>query len=186
MHVLRERCEVAHNHSWEDKINHILQSSNNPKVFWNKIKLLTGNSTEHTNYLENKNGRKYHTDQQKCSIMEKTWKGIFRITEEEEYTFDIQHSEHIESYIRTHQRRIKPHNTTDFSRLHNSNFYTREITTEEIKKHLSRSKNKAPGSSKINKIVLEKCPEKALVSLTNIHNACLSIGHFPSFYQKRN
>ncbi len=40
---LRERCKEAHNHSWEDKINNIIQISNNPKDFWNKIKLLRGN-----------------------------------------------------------------------------------------------------------------------------------------------
>ncbi len=65
----------------------------------------------------------------------KTWKDIFRITEEEKNTFDREHSDDIETYMQIHHHRIKPRNTTDFSRLDESIFYTRPITTEEIKKN---------------------------------------------------
>ncbi len=118
--------------------------------------------------------------------MQQTWRDIFRITEEEENGFDIrvQHSEHIETYLQIQEHRTTPYNTTDLTRLNNTNAHTRPITIEEIKRYLRRTKNKAPGSSKINKIVLEKCPEKAIVTLTNILNACFSIGHFPTVFKK--
>ncbi len=183
-HELRTLCKEAHNNNWEDKISNIIQNSKDPKAFWNKIKLLRGNNAQHTNYLQDKDGNKHYTDKQKCTIMQQTWRDIFRITEDEENDFDTQHSEHIETYIQTEQHRTTPYNTTDQTRLDNSNFYTRPITVEEVKKYLSRSQNKAPGSSKINKTILQKCPQKAMVTLTNILNACLSIGHFPSAFKK--
>ncbi len=66
--------------------------------------------------------------------MENTWKNIFRITEEEDATFNTLHSENIVTYINIHNHRIKPYNITDLTRLDNNCFYTRPIDNGEIKK----------------------------------------------------
>ena len=116
--------------------------------------------------------------------MEDTWRDIFRITEEEEATFDAQHSQHIEAYINIYKNKVKTYNRSDRSRLRNNCFYTRPINKEEIKRQLKRIKNKAPGSSRINKTVLEYCTEKSIDMLTNIFNACFSIGLFPTSFKK--
>ncbi len=176
---LRELCKEAYSSNWENNINNIIQISKDTKTFWRKIKLLRGNNNTHTNYLVDKEGNKYYTDKQKCRVMEDTWKDIFRITEEEENIFDAQHSEHIESFIEVHKHRVTAHNTAQLTRLNNGCISVRPITTDEIKRHISRFKNKAPGSSRINKKVLENCPKKAIISLTNIFNACYSAGFFP-------
>ena len=178
-HQIRELCMEAFNKNWEDNITNTIQVSHDTKAFWRKIKQLKGNSHTHTNYLEDHEGNKYYTEEEQCSIMENTWRDIFRITEEDEQSFDEQHSTHIETYIQLHSHRTKPFFNSDFTRLDNHSFYTRPVTPEEIKKHINKFKNKAPGSSSINKNVLEKCPNKTIKALTNIFNACLSIGHFP-------
>ncbi len=117
--------------------------------------------------------------------MEKTWSDIFRITEEEEAKFDALHSDHIESYINIHRNKVTPYDTVDLSRLNFNSFYTRPINKEEIKRHFYRTKNKAPGSSKINKKVLENCTAKTIDMLTNIlFNACFSIGLFPTAFKE--
>ncbi len=47
-----------------------------------------------------------------------------------------------------------------------------------------RTKKKTPGSTKINKQILEKCTDKTLEQLKNIYNACLSAGYFPNGFKE--
>ncbi len=116
--------------------------------------------------------------------MERNWKDIFRITEEEEGNFDAAHSEHINSYINIFYDRLKPYNTCNLSRLNNENFHTRKIEKYEIIRYLRKSKKRAPGDSKINKVILEKCTDNAIQQLVNIFNACFSGGYFSTYFKK--
>ena len=64
-------------------------------------------------------------------------------------------------------------------RLNTEQYHTREIT------YIRRSKKKAPGFTKINKQILEKCTDKSLEQLKNIFNACWSAGFFfPNTYKE--
>ena len=49
--------------------------------------------------MKDENGNKFYTDNEKCNLMEKTWKNVFKITEDEENRFDKELSEHIDRYI---------------------------------------------------------------------------------------
>ncbi len=118
---MREKCKEAHTKNWNDKIN-IIETSRDTKAFWSRISLLKGRSTKHANYIEDKEGRRYYSDKEKCNTMENTWKDIFRKTEEYEANFDTIHSEHIDAYINIHRHRIQP--SSDLTRLDNNNFYT--------------------------------------------------------------
>ncbi len=154
-HQLRKKCKEAYNQNWREKIRSIIESSRDTKIFWNKINMLKGRNTNFTNYLEGQEGNKYYTDKEKCHLMEKTWENMFRITEEEEATFDSRHSEHIEAYTSIYTQR-SPYIRSDLGRLDNHKFYTRSISTEEIKKYLNKTKQKAPCASRISKKVIEK------------------------------
>ncbi len=125
-HELREKCKEAHTKNWNDKINNIIETSRDTKAFWSKINLLKGRSTKHTNYIEDKEGRRYYSDKEKCNIMENTWKDIFKITEDEA-NFDTIHFEHIDAYINIHRHRIQPYSSSYLTRPDNNNFYTRPI-----------------------------------------------------------
>ena len=181
---LKERCKEACNKNWEDKINYISKNCKNSKDFWSKIKILKGKTTTNINYMKDKDGNKYFTDKEKCDLMEKTWKDVFRITEEEDNNFDKQHSEHIDRYININNNRIKSFPSVNTNRINTDNFHTREITVDEIKTLISKAKKKTPGSTKINKVILEKCTAKTLEQLKDIFNACFSIGYFPNCFKE--
>ncbi len=70
--------------------------------------------------------------------MEKTWKDVFRITEDEENNFDKDHSEHIERYINVNNNRMKAYPTANFNIVNADIYCTREITLEEIKAFIRR------------------------------------------------
>ncbi len=106
--------------------------------------------------------------------MEKTWKNVFKITEEEENNFDKHHSDHIDCYINVNISRVKSFPTANMNRLNTESYHTREITLEEIKTYIRRLKKKAPGSTKINKQILGKCTDKTLEQLkTSLTHVCL-------------
>ncbi len=94
---LRIKCKEAWNQNWEGNINNIIHTSKDSKAFWNKINLSKGKNLIHINYLKDPEGNKYYLDKGKCKLMERTWKDIFSITEEEEANFDVAHAEHINS-----------------------------------------------------------------------------------------
>ena len=114
--------------------------------------------------------------------MQNTWKDIFTITPQENAVFDITHSEHINTYLNTQQQRLNPYDRVDINRL-NGNFYTREIQTEEILRHIKKMKNRAPGSTNITKEFLQRCPPSVITNLKQIFNACLATGYFPNQFK---
>ncbi len=136
--------------------------------------------------MKDTEGNKYFSDKEKCNLMAKTWKDVFKITEEEENNFDKQHSDHVNGYINVNNNRVNIFPTVDLNRLNTEDYNTREITLEEIKTCIRRSKKKAPGSTKINIQILQNCTHKTLERLKkkNIFNACLSIGYFPNVFKE--
>ncbi len=92
--------------------------------------------------MKDDEGNKYYTDKEKCNILEKTWKDIFRTTNEEEATFDTVHSEYINTYVNIQQHRIKPFPTVELNKLNNGNYHTRIIYIAEIKRFIKDLKRK--------------------------------------------
>lgn len=181
---IREKCKDASNRKWEDNINNLINISKDSKEFWKKIKLLQGKNIQQANYMKDVNGVKYYTEQEKCSLMENVWKHVFRISEEEEATFDANHSRHIENHINVQQQRLRTYDTVDLNRLDTNNILTRKIEIEDVEKLIKKTKKKAPGQSKISKAIMEKLTKKALQQITNIYNACLATGYFPTILKK--
>lgn len=181
---LRERCKENHNKNWDDKIRELVNYNKNSKEFWNKVNILKGKNIIHTNYMKDKDGNKYYTDKEKCTLMERTWRDVFRITDEEEAKFDRQHSDHIDTYININHLRVSPYPTSNICRLSNENTQTSVITKEEIKSHVQKFKYKAPGSSGISKIILQNCTDSAFEQLTDLYNACYSAGYFPQIFKR--
>ncbi len=181
---LREKCKEAYNKNWEEKINDISINCKNSKQFWNKIKILKGKKTTYTNYMKDSEGRKYYSDKEKCNLMENTWKDVFKISEEDDYNFDRVYADQINDYINANHNRVDTFPTVDLNRLNTVDYHTREITLEEVKTYIRRSKKKAPGSTKINNQILQKCTNKTLEQLKNIFNACLSMGYFPDVFKE--
>ena len=49
--------------------------------------------------------------------MEKTWKDVFEITEDEENSFGREHSEHVDRYIDLFSDRVNPFPTANTTRI---------------------------------------------------------------------
>ena len=182
--VLREKCKEAYDKNWEDKMNNISINCKNSKQFWNKIKILKGKKSTYTNYMKDNEGRKYYSDKEKCNLMENTWKDVFRISEEEDNNFDKQHADLVNEYINENHNRAATFSIAELNRLNTEDYHTREITLEELKTYIRRSKKKAPGLTKINIQILQNCTNKSLEQLKNIFNACLSTGYFPDIFKE--
>ncbi len=90
--TLREKCIDNHNLNWEKQINFLINQSKDSKTFWSEIKLLKGKDIIHCNYIKDIEGNKYYSNKEKCNLMEKMWSHLFRITDEEEASFDRVHS----------------------------------------------------------------------------------------------
>ena len=177
-------CKDEYNKNWEKQINNVIRDSKETKTFWQNINRLRGKTIPKNSYLKDENGKEYHTDKEKCQIMQIIWSNIFRITEEEEQKFDRTHSEQIETFINENSQRIEHHGTINFDRLNENCCFTKPIKEDEVKTAIKRLKNKAPGGTHINKRILEMLPNKAIVVLTNIFNGCLSSGYFPTHFKK--
>ncbi len=83
-----------------------MNHSKNSKEFWNKFKVLKEKNIIHTKYMKDSEGNKYYTDKQKCDLLERTWRDIFRITEDEVAQFDRNHSDHIDAFIAVNTQRV--------------------------------------------------------------------------------
>ncbi len=136
------------------------------------------------NYLEDNEGKKYYTDKEKCDIMKATWDKIFRITPEENAKFDRENTIHVNNYLHRNQQRITPFPTENLNTLNNNNFFTRPITIQEVKRHIRKTKNKAPGQSRIIKAVIEQCPDRVIHMLVNIYNTAFASGYFPNIFKR--
>ncbi len=81
------------------------------------------------------------------------------------------------TYINMFHERLRAYNASNLSRLNNDNFYTKKIELQESIGCLKRTKKKAPGESKKNKVILEKYTENAMKQLDNIFYTCFSAGY---------
>ncbi len=83
--------------------------------------------------MKDPEGNKYLTDKEKCNLFERTWKNVFRITEEEELKFDRNHSDHIDRYININSQSVSSFPQSDLNRLNNENHHSRKMDKEDIK-----------------------------------------------------
>ncbi len=131
---LREKCKENYNLNWENKLKDLMNHSKNSKEFWNKFKTLKGKNVAYVNYMKDSERNKYYSDKEKCDLFEKTWRDIFRITEDEEAKFDRNHADHIDSYININLERTTSYPYSNLNRLNNEVYHIRGIDKEEIKK----------------------------------------------------
>ena len=87
----------------------------------------------------------------------KTWKVVFKITEEDESNFDKQHSEHVDGYVHVNHYRLNTFPIVDLNRLNTEDYHTREITLNEMRTFIHKLKKKAFGSSKISNKIFQNC-----------------------------
>lgn len=168
---------------WEELLKKTESTYKQPQIFWNEIRRLLGSNSENTPYLLNPNGGKLQTDEEKANEFRRHLINIFQISEEENNNFCEQKQSEVEESLQQTEEH-KSFDMVDFSRLNDDNRLTKLITRNEIIGMINSFKNrKAPGESKINKIILQKLPINMLDALQTILNASLSAGYFPKYFK---
>ena len=147
---------------------------------------MQGNKNERdTPYLidiENNNNKLYK-DEEKHSLYNRTWKNVFKISEEENQNFDEENEIRVNNFLNENLYRTKPYEFANTRRLDPNNFLTKPIEKRHIISIIKQFKKKAPGKSGINKEILDNLPKEALDRLNVILNLALSMGYFMVFFK---
>ena len=172
------------NEKWNEKINKLNDSYNDPAKLWKGVKNLMGSDTVKIPYLLDRNGGKIHGTKEKEERFRDIWSNIFKISDDENQEFDFLHGQRIMNYVQTYEYQIETYEQADDDRLDDDNYMTRHITNDDIIQIIKEFKNnKAPGKSKINKIMLLQMPITATDRFRKILNATLSMGYFPIIFK---
>ena len=78
---------------------------------------------------------------------------------------------------------ILPYQYADLSRLDKRNILTRPVQRQDIKNIIHNFKNKAPGISEVNKLILSNLPDNAIDCYSLITNLTLSMGYYPNTFK---
>ena len=180
--ILNETKQVNESH-WNTTTENLQEIYNDPAKFWNKVRILKGQQSSETPYLVNDRNIKIHKTAEKTELYREYWQNIFQINQEDNRNFDQQHEIIINNDIDDNLNRIQPHEKADLNRLEPNNPLTKPVETQDIKRIINNFKNKAPGKSGINKIILKNLPENAYNNFTIIVNLTMSMGYFPIIFK---
>lgn len=180
---IRTIMKQSNDRLWEDLLQNTERQYTNPEVFWRQIKQLMGTDTNNIPYLLDPNGRKLTKPDQQANEFRRHLERTFQITAEENANFCPETEREVNDFLSTTQQH-QPYNNINLARLNGDNPLTAPITRNTIiAKIRSFKKKKAPGHSKINKLILEKLPINMLDTLKDILNAALSAGYFPQKFK---
>ncbi len=73
--------------------------------------------------MKDNEGSKYFSGEEKCTLMQQTWKYVFKITVEDENNFDTDHSEHIDQHINVNNNRIKYFPTASLNKINTKSIH---------------------------------------------------------------
>lgn len=179
--AITEECKDQNNKNWESKVNNLNNIYKDPKNFWQNINKLKGSTDNHKGYLVHEN-RKIYDDKGKEQIFRDIWSKVFRISQEENQEFDQETEITVNDYINDNTFNISP-NIQGNPQLLNNDYFTLEITIEDIKNIIKQMKNNSPGQTKINKTILQKLPDETLEVYRMLLNISLSMGYFPKVFK---
>ncbi|XP_064120181.1 uncharacterized protein LOC135224785 [Macrobrachium nipponense] len=184
---IKERIKIEAkeliNSTWETLLNKIEGIYRDPGKFWKMIRRLLGSDTEPTAYILHNNRKIISTPDQE-PIFREYWSNIFKINPWENLRFDLQHEQRVIAALHEHDDQIIPYDTVDLDRLDVEDQFIKPIQLQDIIKIINNFKNKAPGHSRVNKIIIKHLPNSMLVFLRVIFNETISMGYWPDFFKK--
>ena len=86
-------------------------------------------------------------------------------------------------YLRQNDGRRTPHQFADLSQLNQNNYLLAPVRASNIDHIIKKFKNKAPGISGINKLILSNLPREAIEVFAIITNLTLSMGYYPIIFK---
>jgi hypothetical protein len=170
--------------SWNELIDR-LDIELDSKTFWTSIKKLQGNESKlKASHLTDHQGNKIEKDQEKEAIFRRYWENVFRISEEENRTFDAANDVLVKNATDAISNQITPYELSDLNRY--SEIEMPKITVAELAKITTTTKQKAPGLSGITKEHFAQVPIATIEQFITICNHCLTIGYFPEVWKHGN
>ena len=178
--ILEENLRL-HREAWEAKINHLQEICKDSAKFWGQVRQLIGTNKVKNEYLIdiNNNNNKIYKDEEKEVLYRNIWQKIFEIPDEENRNFDVANENRVKDFLRQNRDITLPHQFADLSRLDERDILTRPVRSVDINNIIKNFKNKAPGISGINKLILSNLPENAIDRYSLITNFTLSMGFYP-------
>ena len=181
--LLQDACKELHSQHWENLTRDLCNNHRHPKEFWGAFKRLMGSNKQHCTYIYNTQRQKIYKTEDIESIHRNFWSQNFQISDEENNTFNPHIEEQVTEALNTCQHLLTPTNTVNHNSLAEDNPLTARITPQEIVNIIQHTKNKAPGPSTINKILLQHLPPNMITRLCTLFNACLASGLFPTRFK---
>lgn len=184
MEIRTEFDRLSRDH-WESLLRNLAEIYKVPKDFWNKVKMLKGNSKNPTPaYLTKDDGSQASEPEEQVEIMREAWSQVFKITPLENASFDLDHEVMVNEILSQNTDKTSPLLRSDLSRLSEDNFLLKKIRPHEFVTTLKSFKHKAPGSSGIGKIYLENIPDDSITEICHIYNTTASMGYFPAMFKE--
>ena len=182
--ILEENLRLS-KEAWEAKINWLNNICKDSTKFWGNVKKLIGNNKEIIEYLidTNNNNNKIYKDEEKEVLYRNIWQGMFQIPPDENRHFNLANENMVKDYLEHNRENITPYQYADLARLDEGNILIRPIRNSDVVNIIKNLKNKAPGISRINKIILSQLPANAIGRYSLISNLTLSMGYYPLAYK---
>ena len=171
LHDLR-RAEASR--YWGKTLTDLTKQYQKPRLFWRKLRSLSGLTTSSSTYLIDDDGRRHHTNQEKERLFTAQWEEVFQEDE-----VDEEEVREVLDFMRANDHRTTPYPTADPTRLTGTSHLDCHISAEELRSSIRNSRETAPGCSEIGKTILLHLPHPALRRLARIYSAALSAGYFP-------
>ena len=129
------------------------------------------------------NNEKLYKKEEQINRFKEVWEHIFEITEEENRDYDEYNERRVTESLVKNKERTEPNELADLGRLTGDNYLTAPVEIYDILAIIARMKNKAPGESGINKVILKNLPRISTEILAQIVNILLSMGYFSVMYK---
>ena len=179
-HVI-DSLEIDHQNHWENLIKNVeFDRVRNPREFWQKIRKLKGSNFPSFSHLKH-NNVKVSNPVDVIKIFEDHWSKVFY--PHPPHPFFVQSNQFIENWSIQNRVETTSEPIIRLDRLNDACELSAPISCEEIKQQLMRSPRKAPGSSQIGRDSLIHLPDNLIKALTDLYNASLASGYFPSSFK---
>lgn len=176
---LQDSYRIQKNEEWDTLIENIDENTD-PKKFWKLMKMANGKEKIRAPYVKDTNGDKLYDDEEQELAFRNIWKQVFKISEEENEDFDLEHEEQICDWLRGRINETTPKDVIDMKTLCHKD----RITERELLHNLRKFKEKTPGLTGITRNIIMNIPEKGINILLEIFNASLAAGYFPDELKK--
>ena len=160
----REENLRLYREEWETKVENLNRECKDSSKFWEGVKLLIGNSKEKQEYIlhPNRQNVKIYDPEGKEEIYRNIWTEIFSMPQEDNIHFDREGKIRVINYLRNNEDSIDPYQFADLSRLDQDNYLTAPFRIQDVVCAISKFKQKAPGKSGVNKLILSDLPRRAI------------------------